>query len=109
MIVAILMLSMLDGNRWSWEAAEGADSYNLYWSSRPDCWYASQSVNVPAQIDSTTGAQYPVQIYDDLALDGLVRPVAGQALYFVVTSLNAAGESDTEHGSIFPLPAGVCE
>jgi hypothetical protein len=67
-----------------WEKSESTIGYHLYWSTEPDWWLSGN-------MTETTGL-----CVDDPAPDAF----PGEVIFYVVTSYNAEGESETEHGPI---------
>jgi len=86
--VVLLTLLLLAGPAFAyrvcWDASEGATLYRVYWTLDHTFWTPFQSV------DTT----------ETCVADPAPEPALGQVVYFVVTAINAVGESETEHGPI---------
>lgn len=83
--MTLLLASWLATQQWSWDAVPTATSYRIYYGSLPMTWCALQYVEV-----TTTSANIP-------------EPT-GNAIFFNVVAVNAAGESTWDHGSKVPCP-----
>jgi hypothetical protein len=67
-----------------WDASVNATEYHVYWSASPDWWPSSNTTSTSSLC----------------VTDPLPDPIPGEVLFFVVTALNAYGESETDHGPI---------
>lgn len=79
---------------WSWDKVPNTDGYRIYWSDSPSGpWSQCQSA-VVLEEDCPEGDRCEINIPEP----------EGDMVFFVVTALNTAGESTTQHGPTEECP-----
>lgn len=75
---------------WEWHESPGATSYRVYWSASGKAWCSNNGLEFPASV----------------CVNGLCQgdiSLPSYSVFIMVTALNSAGESPTDHG-----PMTVC-
>ena len=88
----LLLASWLSTQLWAWDAAPNATVYRVYWSRIVNEWCTTNMREFPASVCVAGECQ------------GSIPEPPGNLTFFVVTAVNAFGESPTEHGEIRVCP-----
>ena len=88
----LLLASWLSTQLWTWDAVPNATAYRVYWSRIVNEWC------------TTNMREFPATVCKDGECQGFVPKSTWKLTFFVVTAVNAFGESPTEHGGIRVCP-----
>jgi hypothetical protein len=91
-MMPLLLASWLSTQTWAWSPVPNATAYRVYWSHTANEWCTSSRLEFPASVCVSGECQ------------GDVPQPAWDLAFFVVTAVNANGESPTDHGEIRVCP-----
>jgi hypothetical protein len=92
-VIHALLMSWLLTHRWTWDAVPTATAYRIYWGASGIAWCAANRVEVQAATACANGT-----------CQGEIPMPDFTPAYIIVTAVNSAGESVTEHGNVTVCP-----
>ena len=91
-MIPLVLASWLSTQTWAWDQDATATCYRVYWSQVANEWCTSNMV------------EFPASVCVDGECQGSIPEPPGNLTFFMVTAVNAFGESPTDHGEIRVCP-----
>ena len=102
-MTALLLASWLSTQQWEWDklpAPEQVTAYRVYWGGSGQAWCQGNR----SEFSVATSCGAVGQCSDETRCCGDVPQPPFSPAFFIVTAVNAAGESSTEHGAVVVCP-----